>query len=137
MQATSKLFFGVMGNPYESELTTSLLRLVAEAVNEGHDVAVWTCGGATTITRNALGEIKPRNVLDVLAGCSDRTYASTAALVRSLVQRSNGRLQWYVCRHCAEERGALDQIAEARIQAPLRFAHHLEAATVPVIMGVK
>jgi hypothetical protein len=135
-QATS-LFFGVMGSPYESELTTSLLRLVAAALDSGHRVTVWTCGGATTLTRVALGDHKPKNLLDVLGGFPDRTYASTAALVRALAERSEGRLQWYVCRHCAEERGALDQIAEARVQPPMRFVQHLERCDFPVIMGVK
>lgn len=137
MNQPTSLFFGVMGAPYESELTTSLLRLVGDALECGHRVTVWACGGATMLTRSAIGENKPRNMLDILAGCPDRTYPSTAALVRSLVEQSNGRLRWLVCRHCAEERGALDQISEARVQPPLRFAEHLQLCDVPVVMGVK
>jgi sulfur relay (sulfurtransferase) complex TusBCD TusD component (DsrE family) len=132
----SALLFGVMGAPYESELSTSLLRMVSEALDGGYRITVWTCGGATTLTRAALGDVKPKNLLDLLTG-SALLYPSTAALIGGMVRASAGRLQWLVCRHCAEERGALDQIAEARIQPPLRFAEHLERCDVPVIMGVK
>jgi sulfur relay (sulfurtransferase) complex TusBCD TusD component (DsrE family) len=134
--ALKTLFFGVMGAPYESELCMSLFRLVSEALDGGHSVTVWTCGGATSLTRRALGETKPKNLLDLLDG-SNRAYPSTAALIAAMVRNSAGRLQWHVCRHCAEERGAIDQIPEARIQPPLRFAEHLERCDVPVIMGVK
>lgn len=134
--ALKSLFFGVMGAPYESDLCTSLLRMVSEALECGHTITVWTCGGATALTRTALGETKPKNLLDLLAG-EDRSYPSTAALVGAMVRESAGRLQWLVCRHCAEERGAMDQIPEARIQPPLRFAEYLERSDVPVIMGVK
>ncbi len=51
-----------MGAPYQSEMTASVFRLVDAALAAGHTVTVWTCGGATTLTRAALDANKPRTL---------------------------------------------------------------------------
>jgi sulfur relay (sulfurtransferase) complex TusBCD TusD component (DsrE family) len=126
------IFLVVMGAPYESELTTSLFRLVDAALDQQHRVLVWTCGGATTLTMRSLGDRKPRNPLDL-----DAEYPSTARLIRAMLARGAGRLEWYICRQCMEERGASEQVDEVKIQPPFRFLRYLEQADVCMIMGVK
>lgn len=135
--ARPSIFLGVMGAPYESELCTTLLRLVDAALRQGHPVTVWTCGGATTLTLRSLGDTKPRNLFDLGTERRDATYPSTAALVTALLTMAEGRLQWLVCRHCMEERGATDQISGVVVKPPLRFLHYRDQADTALILGVK
>lgn len=132
----ASIFLGVMGAPYESELCTTLFRLIDAALRQEHPVTVWTCGGATTLTLQTLGDTKPRNFFD-LGKEEDTTYPSTAALVKALLAVSEGRLQWFVCRQCMEERGAGDQIAEVAIKSPFKFLQYRNKADTALILGVK
>jgi hypothetical protein len=54
-----------------------------------------------------------------------------------LLTSVDGRLDWLVCRFCAHERGAVDQIPEVRVQPPGNFMRLANAAAVCVILGVK
>jgi sulfur relay (sulfurtransferase) complex TusBCD TusD component (DsrE family) len=126
------VFFVVMGAPYESELTTSLFRMIDAALDQQHRVWVWTCGGATTLTMQSLGERKPRNPLDL-----DAEYPTTGQFVNRMLTRGDGRLEWYICRQCMEERGANEQLAGVKIQPPFRFLRYLDQADVCLVMGVK
>jgi len=125
-----------MGAPYESELCTTIVRMVNQALLIGHDVIVWTCGGATTLTLKSLGEVKPKNLLDMAMG-REVDYPSPAAVMRELLETSEGRLQWLVCRHCMEERGGGEQMAGIKIQPPFKFLEYLNRADVSLVMGVK
>jgi sulfur relay (sulfurtransferase) complex TusBCD TusD component (DsrE family) len=136
-QNEKSLFIGVMGAPYESELSTTVVRMVDEALRQCRRVTVWTCGGATSLTLRALGDSKPRNLLDLATGRTDMHYHSTAALAGELLEMSEGRLQWLVCRHCMEERGAIDQMSGVKIVSAFKFLHHLDQADVSMVMGVK
>lgn len=134
---TQSLFLGVMGAPYESELSTTVMRMVDEALQQGHRVTVWTCGGATTLTLQSLTDSKPRNLLDMATENTDARYHSTATLVGKLIEISEGRLQWLVCRHCMEERGACEQISGVKVVSAFKFLRYLNEAEVSIVMGVK
>lgn len=136
-QTGKALFLGIMGAPYESELATTALRMVDEALRQGHRVTVWTCGGATALTLLSLGESKPRNLLDLACQRSGRHYPTTAALVGNLLGTAEDRLQWLVCRHCMEERGAFEQMAGVKIVSALKFWRYLNQADVSMVVGVK
>jgi hypothetical protein len=127
-----RLLLVVMGSPFESDLTTTLLRLVEAALAQGHRLVVWTCGGATALTLRTMGRSKPRNPLR-----PEARYPSTARLIGGLVSRGEGRLRWYVCRQCLEERGATVQIPEVQIRPPFRFLPCLEEADVCLSLGIK
>ena len=137
LSPSKQIFIGVMGAPYESELITSLMRMVDESLAQGHRVIVWTCGGATTLTQSALGEVKPRNLLDLGTDRESVEYPSTAALVKGLIKTAQGRLQWYVCRHCMEERGAEGQIPDVKVMPPYKFVEYHSRAEISLVMGVK
>lgn len=132
-----RIFFGVMGAPYESELSTTLFRMIDEALRQGHHVSVWTCGGATTLTQSSLGEEKPRNLMDLVTGRRDAIYPTTAALVRGFLTGAGGRLEWRVCRHCADERGAGPHVEGVSVASPFRFLSQMERADVALVLGVK
>ena len=126
------MVLGLVGAPYASDLFTTAVRVAEAAVRQRHQVTVWACGYATTLTLCATGETKPRNTW-----AWDVTCPSTASQVRQLLGSVDGRLEWLVCRYCAQERGAVDQIPEVRMQPPGNFLRRANAAAVCLILGVK
>lgn len=127
----------LMGSPYESDVTTTLLRLINESMRQSHRVVVWTCGGATTITHRGIGQSKPRNMLDLGTKRETKEYPSILAVIETLIRTSEGNLNWYVCRHCMEERGVSDQIDGVKVKAPFRFIHYRQQSDVTLFMGPK
>ena len=126
------LFLGLVGAPYESDLLTTALRIADEAVRQQHRVTMWACGYATTLTSAALGPTRPRN-----AARWDVAYPSTAALATGLLDWAGDRLEWLVCRYCAEERGALEQMPGVRVRPPYEFMRRAIAADSSLVFGVK
>ncbi len=127
---TKTVLFVTLDGPHRSDSTTTLLRLVEAALAQHHEVRVWACGGATLLTQHTLGVHKPRNFLDLEA-----EYPSTAAVIESLLTRAGPVLQWYICRHCMEERGATAQMRLVKIQPPFRFFEHVRLADACLVMG--
>jgi sulfur relay (sulfurtransferase) complex TusBCD TusD component (DsrE family) len=128
------IFLGVMGTPFQSDLITSLFRLVHESLHQGHEVTVWCCGYATTLTQSTLQ--RQMDIFSELDG-NNAKYPSTAELVREAVKASKGDLKWYICDYCMKERGAIHQIDEVYIKVPFSFYHYLDRADVSVVLGVK
>lgn len=128
-------FFGMMGTPFQSETTTSLFRMVEGALCQGHKVTVWNCGHATGLSQSTL--VRPRDFL--LPKSEPASNHSTAELIQALFRKhgQDGRLEWLVCRYCMEERGATNQIPEAKVKIPYTFQHYLSAAEVSLVLGVK
>ncbi|AQW51054.1 MULTISPECIES: DsrE family protein [Streptomyces] len=125
------VLLNLFGAPHQTDLVTSALRLASALLARGARVQIWTCGDATRLTGAALGENKPRDYTDL-----GREHPSTARVVRELIEDHPDRLYWYVCRYCAEERGAADQIPQVRTRAPFVFAEHVNAADKSLLMGV-
>ncbi|MFI9100878.1 hypothetical protein ACIGXA_10145 [Streptomyces fildesensis] len=121
----------LMGAPHESDLTTSVLRLVQAMLERGGSVQVWACGYATTLTQTALGTNKPRNVAHWSAA-----YPSSASLVQEMLAAFPGRLHWYVCRFCGADRGAGEQVPEVVMRGPSAFAGNTAAAAKTMMVGV-
>lgn len=126
------LFLGLVGTPYESDLLTTAVRLAEEAARQDHPVTVWACGYATALTTVDVGPTAPRNVRHW-----DTHYPSPAALVTHLLHWADGRVTWLVCRYCAQERGATNQMAGIRIRPPYKFLELANAADVSLVLGVK
>ena len=126
------LFLGLIGPPYESDQLTTALRIADEAVRQQHRVTVWTCGYSTTLTAAALGASKPRN-----AQTWSVRFPSTSAQAVDLLEWAGEALEWLVCRYCAEERGALEQVPQVRVRPPYEFAQRAVAADVSLVLGVK
>lgn len=125
------VLLALMGAPHTSDMVTSALRLTQALLDRGGRVQVWTCGYATTLTQVSLGETKPRNVVDW-----SRDYPSTAALVRELLAGSDGRLSWYSCRFCGEERGVTGHVPQIQVRAPFKFGEHVAASAKTLFLGV-
>lgn len=125
------LLLAVMGAPHASDLTTTVLRLTQALLDRDATVQVWTCGYATLLTQASLGPAKPRNVLDWT-----REYPTTAALIEDMVAAHPGRLAWYSCRFCSQERGVTEHVAAVRVRTPFRFGEHVAAADRTLFLGV-
>jgi sulfur relay (sulfurtransferase) complex TusBCD TusD component (DsrE family) len=121
----------VMGAPHESDLITSALRLTQALLEQGAVVSVWACGYATLLTQQSMGTRKPRN----LAAWSVR-YPSTVTLVMDLMTAFPGRLHWFGCRYCSDDRGATDHVPEVRTGTPAHFPKHVTASKQTIFMGV-
>jgi sulfur relay (sulfurtransferase) complex TusBCD TusD component (DsrE family) len=130
--AGRSLFLGLIGAPYESDLLTTAVRMAEEAARQDHRVTVWACGYATALTTMDVGDTAPRNLRHW-----DTHYPSPTALITHLLQWSDGRIEWLVCRYCAQERGTTNQIDRIRIRPPYKFMELADAADVSLILGVK
>lgn len=120
----------VLGAPHQTELVCSLLRLAEALLERGATVQVWTCAGATALTR-AGPDGKPAYRVD-----RDVDYPSTTRLVRELLATAPDRISWYACRFCCTDRGAAEQIPEVRVRPAGRFWEHVLAADKTVVLGV-
>lgn len=127
----SDVLLAVMGGPHADDLTTSLLRLAQALLDRGGRVQVWTCGYATALTQCALGEHKPRNVVDW-----SRDYATTATLVTGLLAAHPDRLDWSACRFCSEERAMVGHLPQVRVRPPFVFGQYVAAADRTLFLGV-
>jgi hypothetical protein len=123
--------FGLMGAPHISDMTLTMLRTAHAVLDLGGSVGVWTCGYATMLTHEGLGESKPRKAAEW-----SREHATALQLARELIARDPGRVHWYVCRFCAEERGAGRQIPEVTVRPPGRFGDHMFAGEKSVLLGL-
>ncbi|WP_027799216.1 hypothetical protein [Paraburkholderia dilworthii] len=129
------IFFGMMGTPFQSETVTSLFRMVDSALSKGHRVTVWNCGYATGLSQSSL--IRPPDSFATAETVGGNP--TTAEVIQALMRKygGDGRLDWLVCRYCMEERGATQQIPEAKIKIPFTFQHYLSKADVSLVLGVK
>jgi hypothetical protein len=131
------LFIGTVAAPFEGEETTSLLRIVDAALAEQLQVTVWACRGATLLSQQDLGETRVRNLLELGGERSDHEYPTTAALIGGLFTRADGRLRWFVCSHCLQERGAVRQIPSVKVISPLKYFSTMKTADVSLVLGAR
>ncbi len=127
-------FFGMVGTPSQTETVTSLFRMTESALQQGHDVTVWTCGHATGMSQTTL--VRPR---DYFAPKEREDFnPDTGEMIQAMFRRyGKDRLQWLVCRYCTEECGAVQHIPEVQVKIPFTFQFYLSAAEVSLVMGVK
>lgn len=119
------ILIALLASPYHSDSTTTFFRVTQAALSQGHHVIVWACKGATTLTIETLGASKPRNFLNMQG-----EYPSTVTLIQSLLAQHTDHLQWYICRHCMEERGATNQIKHVKIKPPFKFLDYCNQSDV-------
>lgn len=124
------LLLVIMGAPHTSDMTTTVLRLIQAMLDRGGRVQVWTCGYATMLTHRALGEIKPRNLIDW-----STESPSTAGLIGGMLAASGGRLRWCVCRFCNDERGAGEHIEGVLVRTPFKFSEHVFESARTLFVG--
>lgn len=125
------VMLAIYGSPHQTEMITTALRLTQALLDRDARVQIWTCGDATGLTRTSLGATKPRNLLEWT-----RDYPSAASVVADLLEAYPGRLHWYVCRFCSDERGMSEQIPQVRRRPPFTFWDHTRSAGKLLTLGV-
>lgn len=121
----------LMGAPHADDTVTDALRLVQSLLDVGASVSVWTCGYATMLTQRGLGATKPRNLARW-----DTEYPSTATIIATMLDAHPGRLHWYGCRFCSDDRGATDHLPSVVLRPPARYADNVAAASKTMLIGV-
>lgn len=124
------LLVAVMGAPYSTDATSTMLRWVAATAQAGRRVQVWTCGYATLLTQRNLGRTKESNALEW-----GTTYPTSSAHVEDLLERHPG-LRWLSCRFCSSERGALDHLDAVQVRPALSFGNHVRESAKTVFVGL-
>lgn len=128
------------GPPYGSEALGTALRLVETALRRGAAALVWTCGYNTMLTQSALGGAKPRDPANW-----DAVHPTTSGIIADLLARhpddparprpSGGALTWYVCRFCAFDRGAGEQIDGVRMASFSRLGGCVRRSAKTLYLG--
>ena len=81
----------LMDGPYESETTTTMLRITDAALRKGHKVNVFAYEGAVSLTmRDQMPHADP------VKGTSaeEQDHPTTAKFVEGLFKMADGRLDW-------------------------------------------
>ncbi|MEU9481777.1 hypothetical protein [Streptomyces sp. NPDC048191] len=127
---TWDLLITLTAPPFDSDTVTTVLRLADATLRRGASVQVWACGYATALTQRGLGAVKPRDLRDL------RTeHPSTAAVIGGLLKSHPDTFAWYVCRFCAEDRGATEHIDGIATRSFSRFPRHVAASATTVYVG--
>jgi hypothetical protein len=128
------LFLGLMGIPFNSDLTTTIFRLTEATLRRKKSVTIWTCGYSTTITQAT--SIRSPDPIHP-DGASQNCAYTLAQIAQALLQRYPQQLRWYVCQYCMEERGATNQIVDVEIKLPFSFNTYLNQADKGLVIGTK
>jgi sulfur relay (sulfurtransferase) complex TusBCD TusD component (DsrE family) len=125
----------VTGPPDGSDSVTTMLRLADAALCRGASVLVWACGYNTMLTQRSLGAVKPRDLT-----AWDRVHPTSAAIIGGLLtaypaDNGQGGLAWYVCRFCAQERGAGEHITGTSLKYFSRLRGYLDRSATTLWLG--
>lgn len=135
-ESPKTLFFGIMGSPFQSELSLSVLRMTEEALRQGNQVTVWTCGYATGLTQSTME--RDQNIFeDSGLEESDCLSLPASSVVSAMLKKYPSTLNWYVCDYCMRERGCTHQMDGVEIKIPYTFNLYLNDADISLVLGVK
>ena len=85
------LTIALMDPPYESETTTTAMRMVDAALRKGHKVNVFAYEGAVALT---LKEQKPHPNPVHGRSVEEQDHPTTARFIEGLLKMAGGRLDW-------------------------------------------
>lgn len=127
---TWDLLVAVMGAPYSTDATSTMLRWVDATAGRDGRVQVWTCGYATLLTQRTTGLVKEPDVLD-----RTREHPTVRARIEQMLAE-RPTLRWLSCRFCSTERGALEHIDAVRLRPALSFGSHVRESAKTVFVGL-
>jgi tRNA 2-thiouridine synthesizing protein D len=121
-----------MDPPYESETTTTALRIVDAAVKKGHKVNVFAYEGAVNLTM-ADQKAHPNPVHGTTA--EEEQHPTTANFIAALFKTE--LVDWINCGLCVDERGSDNWIEGARRGAPADFLKWSNESVNTLVMATK
>jgi tRNA 2-thiouridine synthesizing protein D len=121
-----------MDAPYESETTTTALRIIDAAVRKGHKVNVFAYEGAVNLTM-ADQKAHPNPVHGTTV--EEEQHPTTSNFIGSLLKTE--LVDWINCGLCVDERGSGNWIEGARRGAPADFFKWSNESVNTLVMATK
>ena len=126
----------LMDPPYDSETTTTALRIANAALDKGISVNVFAYEGAVTLTMKGQSA-HPNPVKGTTV--EDQQHPTTAGFIGALFEKAAGdvQFQWINCGLCVDERGAGDWIDGPRRGGPGDFYKWTQESTNTLVIGTR
>jgi tRNA 2-thiouridine synthesizing protein D len=136
MRKNKTLTLALMDPPYESERSTTALRIIDAALRKGHNVRVFAYEGAVNLTMMAqqphANPVKGTTV-------QEEQHPTTKDWIASLFALSQEEctLEWINCGLCVDERGAGQWIEGPKRGTPKDFLGWVETSDAVLVIPVK
>jgi tRNA 2-thiouridine synthesizing protein D len=130
------LTVALMDPPYESESSTTALRIIDAALRKGHNVRVFAYEGAVNLTmRSQQPHANPAKGTTV----EQEQHPTTKDWVASLFTLPQGEqtLEWINCGLCVDERGAGEWIEGPKRGAPKDFLDWVRVSDAVLVIPTK
>ncbi len=132
-----KLTLLMMDPPYESPNSTTSLRIVHEALNQGIDVTVFAYEGAVNVTmKNQKPHANPAHGTTL----EEEAHPTTKDWVASLFAFAKAKgvtFEWINCGLCVDERGAGEWIDGPQRGGPKDFFDSSEQSQVTLVIPTR
>lgn len=130
----AKLTIALMDSPYESETTTTVMRIVDAALRKGHTVNIFAYEDAVSLSLKDQAQ-HPNPVKGTTVEQQD--HPTTAKLIQGLFKMSEGRLNWINCGMCVDERGATQWVEGPKRGGPGEFYKWTQESTNTLVIGTR
>ena len=137
MAENKTLTFAAMDPPYETERSTTLLRLLDIAVRRGHNVNVFAYEGAVYLPF-ALQKAHPNPAHG--RNAEEENHMLTKDVIAALMataERGGTKLDWVNCGMCVDERGAGEAIAGVRRGSPADLLKMAQESENTLVIGTR
>ena len=132
--ADRKLTITVQDSPYESETTTTVLRIAEAALRKGIDVTVFAYEGAVALPfRGQAPHANPVKGTTV----EQQDHPNTKNFIAGLFGIGGAKFDWINCGLCVDERGMGDAVEGVRRGSPADFYKSSEESTNTLVIGTR
>jgi tRNA 2-thiouridine synthesizing protein D len=136
MAARKTLTVALMNPPYESESSTTALRIIDAVLRKGHNVRVFAYEGTVNLTMKAQQpHANPAKGTTV----EEEQHPTTKDWIASLFTLPQGTqtLEWINCGLCVDERGAGEWIEGPKRGAPKDFLGWVRTSDAVLVIPTK
>lgn len=128
------LTLALMDPPYESANTTTAMRLIAAALQQGMRVNVFAYEGAVCLPlKDQTPHANPVKGTTV----EEEDHPTTKKFVSALLEMGGDRLTWVNCGLCVDERGAMNAVEGVKRGSPADFLKMAEGSTNTLVIPTK
>lgn len=136
MEKRKTITIAIMDAPYESEASTTALRLISAALRKGHHVNVFAYEGAVSLTmKNQQPHANPVKGTTT----EQEQHPTTKDWVASLfaMKSPDQKLDWINCGLCVDERGAGEWVDGPRRGGPKDFLDCVNSSDVTLVIPTR
>ncbi|UEC01718.1 DsrE family protein [Burkholderia vietnamiensis] len=137
MTTTTTLTFALMDPPYETERSTTALRLIEIALRRGYHVKVFAYEGAVYLPFLAQ---KPHANAAHGRDVEEENHLMTSTVISELFGLAEAKgctLEWVNCGLCVDERGAFEAVGGVRRGSPADFLAFAKASDNTLVIGTR